>query len=56
MAQQPVASDLNAGRGETVGNQVIAKLGSSGSFDIYNALGSCDLVIDLSGYYGPIGH
>ncbi len=52
---QPLASDLNDTTGQTIANLVITKLGLTG-FDVYNAAGSADLVIDLNGYYGPIGH
>ena len=51
--QQPLASDLNFMPGQTVPNLVVLKLGpSSPSFDIYNAAGSTDVVIDLVGFYG----
>jgi len=50
---QPLASDLNYAPGDTVANLVIAKLGSS-AFDVYNAFGGPQLVIDVSGYYGPV--
>jgi hypothetical protein len=52
---QPVASDLNYTPGQTVANLVVNKLGPTG-FDVYNLAGSIDLVIDLYGYYGPLGH
>jgi len=51
--QRPLASDLNFMPGQTVPNLVVLKLGpSSPSFDIYNAAGSTDVVIDLVGFYG----
>jgi uncharacterized protein YvpB len=53
---RPLASDLNYTRGQTVANLVIAKLGSAASFDFYNYIGSCNLVIDVGGYFGPVGH
>jgi uncharacterized protein YvpB len=52
---QPLASDLNFTTGQTIPNLVVAKLGPSG-FDVYNAAGYAGLVIDLNGYYGPVGH
>jgi hypothetical protein len=52
---QPLASDLNFTTGQTIPNLVVTKLGPTG-FDVYNAAGYADLVIDLDGYYGPIGH
>ena len=54
-APQPLASDLNYTTGQTIPNLVIARLGPGG-FDLYNAAGYADVVIDLNGYYGPIGH
>ena len=53
---QPVASDLNYTTGVTIANAVIAKLGSNSAFDFYNYAGSSNIVVDLSGYYGPVGH
>ncbi len=47
----PVASDLNWSSGQTVANRVIAKLSSSGSVSVYNAVGSADLVVDVVGWY-----
>jgi uncharacterized protein YvpB len=52
---QPLASDLNYATGQTIPNLVITKLGPNG-FNVYNAAGYADLVIDLNGYYGPLGH
>ena len=51
---QPTASDLNYAGGQTVANLVIARL-NGGGFNIYNAWGEPNLVIDLVGYYGPVG-
>jgi len=51
---QPTASDLNYSGGLTVANLVIARL-NGGGFNIYNAWGEPNLVIDLVGYYGPVG-
>jgi hypothetical protein len=52
---QPLASDLNYTAGQTIPNLVVTKLGPSG-FDVYNAAGNLNLVIDLNGYYGPVGN
>jgi hypothetical protein len=50
---RPLASDLNFVAGQTVPNLVVVKLGaSSPTFDVYNAAGSTDVVIDLVGFYG----
>lgn len=51
---QPFTSDLNFTRGLTVANLVVVGLGPNASFDIYNAAGSTDVIIDLVGFYGPL--
>ncbi len=48
---RPVVSDLNFGPGDTVANMVVATLGPGGSFGVYNARGSTNVVIDLVGWY-----
>ena len=50
---QPLASDLNYSNGVTVANLVVAKIGS-GAFYLYNYYGGPNLVIDVTGYYGPV--
>ena len=55
-AGQPGVSDLNWPPGKTVPNMVVVKLGPRPGFNIYNYAGGCILVIDLTGYYGPVGH
>ena len=52
---QPGASDLNYTGGQTVANLVIAGV-SAGGFSIYNCRGAPNLVVDLVGYFGPVGH
>jgi hypothetical protein len=37
--------------GETVPNLVVVKLGSNGAVQVFNAAGSTDVVVDLSGWY-----
>ncbi len=49
-ASPPVASDLNFSAGDAVANMVVATL-AGGSFDVYNARGSTDLIVDLVGWY-----
>lgn len=52
---KPVASNLNFLGGETVANNVVVEVPASGAdagkVDIYNANGSTDVVVDVSGYY-----
>jgi hypothetical protein len=54
-ATRPVASNLNFVGGETVANNVVVAVPQSGpnagQVSIYNANGSTDVVVDVSGYY-----
>jgi hypothetical protein len=50
--QRPLASDLNFTAGQTVPNMVVVKVGADGQIDVYNAAGSVDVVIDVTGWYG----
>jgi hypothetical protein len=36
---------------QTVANLVVVKLGSDGAVQVYNAKGSVDVVVDVSGWY-----
>jgi hypothetical protein len=47
----PVASNLNFVAGDTVPNLVTAKLGASGSVQLFNAMGSTHVVVDVAGWY-----
>jgi hypothetical protein len=51
----PTASNLNWVAGETVPNLVMVRLGVGGMATIFNGLGSADAVVDLEGYYAPVG-
>ena len=48
----PPVSDLNFTAGQTVPNLVVLKLGPNATFNIYNAAGRTDIVMDVVGYYG----
>lgn len=50
-ATQPLASNLNWTAGRTIANRVIVPLGSGGRVSLFNAAGSADVVVDVSGYY-----
>jgi YVTN family beta-propeller protein len=50
-ATRPTASDLNWVATQTVPNLVVVKLGSDGSVQVFNAAGSTDVVVDVSGWY-----
>lgn len=52
---QPVASNLNVAAGQTVANRVLVPLGASGGISVFNAAGSTDVVIDVSGYFSTGG-
>jgi hypothetical protein len=51
-ASQPLASDLNFAKGQTRANLVVVKVGADGKVDLFNLAGSCDVVIDVVGWYG----
>jgi hypothetical protein len=51
---RPTTSSVNFVTGQVVNNLVIAPVGSDGKVDLYNgALGTVDLVADVSGYFAP---
>jgi hypothetical protein len=52
-ASQPTASNLNFLAGETIPNRVTVPVGSDGAIDVYNAVGTVNVVVDLNGYYDP---
>jgi hypothetical protein len=47
----PTASDVNWSAGGVVPNLTVATLSSTGGIDVYNYVGSADLVIDAFGYF-----
>ena len=47
----PTASNLNFLAGQTVPNRVIVPLGAGGGLDLYNAVGTVDVVIDVNGWF-----
>ncbi|MHB8313648.1 MAG: hypothetical protein ACYDD0_10175, partial [Candidatus Dormibacteria bacterium] len=51
----PLASDLNWSAGETVPNLTVAGLSASGTLAIYNHAGSVAVVVDVFGYFSPVG-
>jgi hypothetical protein len=50
-APLPTASNLNVTRGRTVANLVTTGLGPDGAITVFNALGTVDIVIDLTGWF-----
>jgi streptogramin lyase len=51
-AGRPVASDLNWPAGATIPNLVVVKIGADGNVAFYNAVGSTNFVVDVSGWFG----
>jgi hypothetical protein len=50
-ASRPATSDLNAGPGQVIPNLVMVGVASDGKVDVYNAMGSINVVIDVAGWY-----
>jgi hypothetical protein len=50
-ATRPTASDLNWVGDQTVPNLGVVKLGSNGVIQVFNAAGSIDVIVDVSGWY-----
>jgi subtilase family serine protease len=50
-ATQPVVSNLNVTPGETIPNLVIVPVGNDGKVNIYNHVGTTDVLADVEGYY-----
>jgi tripartite motif-containing protein 71 len=56
----PGASDLNVGVGTVATNLVVVGVGTDGTINLYNNVGSINLIVDVLGYYstgstGPLG-
>ena len=49
---QPSTSDLNWNSGPTLANAAILEVGPDGSVNVYNYVGSADVIIDISGWFG----
>ncbi len=47
----PNASDLNVASSLPVSNLVVATLGTDGTINLFNAVGSVNLIVDVLGYY-----
>lgn len=50
---RPLASDLNLVPGQTAANLVTVPVSSSGKIDLFNNVGTVDLVADVEGYFAP---
>jgi hypothetical protein len=51
-AARPLASDLNWPTAATIPNLVVVKIGTDGQVAFYNAVGSTNFVVDVSGWFG----
>lgn len=49
----PTASTLNPGRRDTAANLAVVGIGSGSAINLFNRLGSIDLIGDVVGYYSP---
>ncbi len=50
---RPGTSNLNFAVGQNIANRVMVPIGSGGQLSLFNANGSADVVLDVSGYYLP---
>lgn len=51
----PNASNVNFLTGETVPNAVVAQIGTAGAIDLYNFLGTTDVIVDVVGWMPAVG-
>jgi hypothetical protein len=47
---RPLASNLNPANGNAVPNFDVVQIGSDGRIDLFNSLGSVNLLADIAGY------
>lgn len=52
---RPLASNINFAPGQTVANKVFAQIGAGGNVDIYNFVGTAQVLVDVEGWFGPAG-
>ncbi|MEV4555595.1 hypothetical protein AB0K51_01210 [Kitasatospora sp. NPDC049285] len=50
-APRPGTSNVNFTAGKTVPNHVVTPLGTDGRFDVFNHVGSTDVIADVFGYF-----
>jgi hypothetical protein len=51
--RMPQASNLNFAPGKVIANLVTVTLGQGGAVDIYNAVGTVNVIADVEGYFEP---
>ncbi len=49
---KPNASSLNVLKGQTVPNLVVAPVSSDGSISLFNSVGSVNVIVDVTGWFG----
>jgi hypothetical protein len=47
----PNVSAVNAGQADTVANAIIVGVDATGSIDLYNAVGSAHVIVDVLGWF-----
>ncbi len=53
-SSRPTTSDLNwSGAGTTIANLGVTQLGTDGSLNVYDAVGSASVIADVEGWYSP---
>ena len=52
-SNRPNASNLNFAPGKVIPNLVTVTLGAGGAVDIYNAVGTVNVIADVEGYFDP---
>ncbi|MDH6705679.1 hypothetical protein P3T27_002401 [Kitasatospora sp. MAA19] len=52
---RPISSNLNPEPGKDKSNQLIVPVGADGSVNVYNHVGSTDVILDVFGYYANDG-
>lgn len=53
---RPGTSNLNPAAGQTVANEITVPVGADGRVDVFNHVGSVQVIADLLGYYAPGEH
>jgi len=52
---RPTASNLNWQAGKSVPNRVVVTVGTGGKVDLYNYLGTVNVIVDVNGYFTSAG-
>lgn len=52
---QPTASNLNFRAGVTRANAAVVPVSNGGKIQIFNSAGTTDVLVDVVGYFGPVG-